>query len=116
MLISSDSSQCPDTAYAEIRVVERFTVDIPNVFTPNEDGKNDVFTINSTGIEELSCEIYDRWGLKIYSWDRKNDGWDGRSLSGSKATEGTYFFILKIKPQGDGKAPFIKSGHLTLLR
>jgi gliding motility-associated-like protein len=116
LLISSDSSKCPDTATVEIRVYERFTVDIPNVFTPNGDGTNDVFTINSTGIDELSCEIYDRWGLKIYNWDKKNDGWDGRSLSGSKATEGTYFFILKIKPQGDGKAPFIKSGHLTLLR
>jgi gliding motility-associated-like protein len=116
LLITSDNSMCPDTATAEISVYERFTVDIPNVFTPNGDGQNDVFTINSTGIEELSCEIYDRWGLKIYNWDRKNDGWDGRSLSGSKATEGTYFYILKIKPQGDGKAPFIKSGHLTLLR
>jgi gliding motility-associated-like protein len=116
ILISSDSSKCPDTATVVIRVHERFTVDIPNVFTPNGDGANDLFTINSTGIEELSCEIYDRWGLKIYSWDRKNDGWDGRSLSGSKASEGTYFFILRIKPQGDGKAPFIKSGHLTLLR
>jgi gliding motility-associated-like protein len=116
LLIASDSSRCPDTAMVEIRVYERFTVDIPNVFTPNGDGINDLFTINSTGIEELSCEIYDRWGLKIYNWDKKNDGWDGRSLSGSKATEGTYFFILKIKPLGDGKAPFIKSGYLTLLR
>jgi gliding motility-associated-like protein len=116
LLICSDSTKCPDTARAEIRVFERFTVEIPNVFTPNGDGINDVFTINSTGIQELSCEIYDRWGLKIYNWDKKNDGWDGRTLSGSKATEGTYFFILKIKPQGDGKAPFIKSGSLTLLR
>jgi gliding motility-associated-like protein len=116
LLICSDSTKCPDTTTAEIRVFERFTVEIPNVFTPNGDGINDVFTINSTGIQELSCEIYDRWGLKIYSWDRKNDGWDGRTLSGSKATEGTYFFILKIKPLGDGKAPFIKSGYLTLLR
>jgi gliding motility-associated-like protein len=116
ILISSDSSKCPDTASVVIRVHERFTVDIPNVFTPNGDGTNDVFTINSTGIEELSCEIYDRWGLKIYDWNKKNDGWDGRSLSGSKASEGTYFYILRIKPQGDGKAPFIKSGHLTLLR
>ncbi len=116
LLISSDNKMCPDTATVEINVYERFTVDIPNVFTPNGDGSNDVFTINSTGIAELSCEIYDRWGLKIYNWERKNDGWDGRSLSGSMATEGTYYFILKIKPQGDGKQPYIKAGHLTLLR
>lgn len=116
LLIASDSSKCPDSVMVEIIVTEKFTVEIPNVFTPNGDGRNDVFTINTTGIEELSGEIYDRWGMKLYTWEQKNGGWDGRTSSGSMAPDGTYFFILKIKPQGDGKELYIRSGHLTLLR
>jgi gliding motility-associated-like protein len=115
LLISSDSSKCPDTARVQIKVYEKFSVFIPNVFTPNGDGRNDSFTINTTGIESLYGEIYDRWGLKMFSWDLKNDGWDGRSPAGTTAPEGTYYYVLKIKPQDGGKE-HIEKGSLTLLR
>jgi len=115
LLISSDSSRCPDTAMVQIKVYEKFTVVIPNVFTPNGDGKNDAFTINMTGIESVYGEIYDRWGLKMFSWEQRNDGWDGRSPAGTTAPEGTYYFILIIKPQDGGKE-HIEKGSLTLLR
>lgn len=115
LLIASDSGKCPDTAIVRIVVYEKFSVEIPNVFTPNADGFNDIFTINTTGIADLSGEIYDRWGLQLFSWDQKNAGWDGRSSTGSIAPAGTYFYILRIKPQ-DGKEIYIRSGQLTLLR
>jgi gliding motility-associated-like protein len=115
LLIASDSNKCPDSLWMEINVYEKFMVEIPNVFTPNGDGSNDIFTINTTGIAEMSGEIYDRWGLKLYSWEQKNGGWDGHSSTGSLAPDGSYFYILRIKPQ-DGKETYIKAGHLTLLR
>lgn len=115
LLIASDTMACPDTSSVLIRVYEKFTYTIPNIFTPNGDGKNDLFTINSSGIEAIEGEIYDRWGLKIFSWNKKNDGWDGRTLSGSKANDGNYFYIIKIKPQ-DGKETVIESGQLILQR
>ena len=115
LLIVSDSGKCPDTARVEIIVSEKFTVEIPNVFTPNADGINDIFNINTTGILEISGEIYDRWGLQMFSWNQKNAGWDGHSPAGTMAPAGTYFYILRIRPQ-DGREPFIKAGELTLLR
>ena len=115
MLVASDSSVCPDTAMVQIQVNEKFTYDIPNVFTPNGDGVNDVFTISVTGIEGLYGEIYNRWGLKMFSWDLKNDGWDGRSPAGTAAPEGTYYYVLKIRPRDGGKL-VEKQGSLTLLR
>jgi gliding motility-associated-like protein len=116
LLIASDNNLCPDSIMVEINVLEKFTVEIPNVFTPNGDGQNDIFTINATGIEQVSGEIYDRWGMKLYSWEQKKGGWDGRSLTGEMAPDGTYYYILKIKPLGDKKETYIKAGHLTLLR
>lgn len=115
MLISSDSTVCPDTATVQIYVYEKFVLEIPNVFTPNGDGTNDLFTIRTSGIESLYGEIYDRWGLKMFTWELKNDGWDGRSPAGTMAPEGTYYYIIKIKPR-DGGEPETKNGSLTLLR
>jgi gliding motility-associated-like protein len=116
-LTTSDSSRCPSIAYTTIRVYEKYELFIPNVFTPNGDGKNDTYTIISSGVASLSGEIYDRWGLKLFSWDQKNDGWDGRSPTGSEVTDGTYFYILKIVPQRDpGATPEIKTGQVTLMR
>lgn len=116
LLVASDSNKCPDSVMVEINVMEKFMVEIPNVFTPNGDGHNDIFSINTTGIAEMSGEIYDRWGMKLYSWEQKNGGWDGRSPTGSMAPDGTYFYILKIKPLGDGKETYIKAGQLSLFR
>ena len=114
-LTVSDNGNCPSEAYVTIKVVEKLVYIIPNVFTPNGDGRNDLYTITSTGIEELTGEIYDRWGLKLFSWNQKNDGWDGRSPSGAAATDGTYFYIIKIKPQ-NGQDVVIEKGQVTLIR
>lgn len=114
-LTTSDNGNCPSVAYVTVKVVEKLVYVIPNIFTPNGDGKNDLYTITSTGIEELSGEIYDRWGLKLFSWNQKNDGWDGRSPSGAAATDGTYFYIIKIKPQ-NGSDILIEKGQVTLMR
>lgn len=115
-LTTSDNGNCPSIASVTIKVYEKLDYFIPNVFTPNGDGTNDIYKITSTGIEELQGEIYDRWGLKLFSWDQKNDGWDGRSPSGSAVPSGTYFYILKITPQNKENRPFSKKGTLTLIR
>lgn len=115
LLITSDSGKCPDTANVRIIVYEKFTVELPNIFTPNGDGHNDVFSINTTGILGITGEIYDRWGLQMFTWDQQNAGWDGRSPAGSMAPAGIYFYILRIRPL-DGREPVIKAGELMLAR
>ena len=115
-LTVSDSGACPSIATVLIRVYEKLVYVLPNVFTPNGDGTNDLYTVTSTGIESLQGDIYDRWGLKLFSWNQKNDGWDGRSPSGSAVPAGTYFYIIRITPQNKEIAPYFERGQVTLIR
>ncbi|MDF2437890.1 MAG: hypothetical protein K0Q95_2266 [Bacteroidota bacterium] len=114
MLIASNGgSPCVDTAIFTIEVYEESMVIIPNIFTPNGDGKNDVFMIQSTGVSEVTGIIFNRWGKKIYNWSgAANTGWDGK-INGNTAADGTYYYVLKIKGV-DGKEKEEK-GYLQLL-
>ena len=71
---------------------------IPNVFTPNGDGVNDVFDFKvMSNCENFTFEIFDRWGLSIFKMmDKKQSFWDGRTTSGIEVTDGTYFYIMNI--------------------
>jgi gliding motility-associated-like protein len=68
---------------------------VPNVFTPNGDGKNDVFLISCSGIQSYSLVIYNRWGQEMFTSDSPNISWDGRTNAGVRASDGTYYYILK---------------------
>jgi len=113
-LTVTDNDNCFDKVCTKIEVYITSSFVIPNVFTPNGDGVNDVFTIKGRGIESLHGEIYNRWGQKEYEWDTTNGGWDGHSASGNSCTEGTYYYILKIK--GMDAKNFLEKGSLTLLK
>jgi gliding motility-associated-like protein len=95
-LISTNSSGCSDSTSECIIVADDAFVSIPNIFTPNGDNNNDLFFISSTGVKELTCTIYDRWGLKISELDSVNSRWDGRTTSGQIAPDGVYYYILHI--------------------
>jgi gliding motility-associated-like protein len=112
--LMSDDGKCFDKTCITIEVEIHSSFVIPNIFTPNNDGVNDVFTIAGKGIESLHAEIFNRWGQKEYEWDTVNGGWDGYSASGGASAPGTYYFMIKIKGM-DGKQ-YSESGSLTLLR
>ncbi len=96
-LISSNVSGCADTTSECVTIADEATISTPNIFTPNDDGINDVFYFLTTSVKELNCSIYDRWGLKIAEWTSTSDGingWDGRTTSGLVATDGVYYFVM----------------------
>lgn len=70
---------------------------IPNVFTPNNDHVNDVWRLDLTGSENVSCVIYNRWGLKIYETHHTIIQWDGRTSSGIECVDGMYYYIIETK-------------------
>ena len=109
-----DVSGCAASYTATILVEEPTTIIIPNIFTPNGDGLNDEFFIKNTGLSNLTCNIFDRWGVFVFSIQSPQEVWDGRTPGGEKASEGTYFFILKALGL-DGKS-YQQQGPLTLLR
>ncbi|MCW3084951.1 MAG: hypothetical protein JWP12_2317 [Bacteroidetes bacterium] len=112
---TNGGAPCIDSVTFTIHVFEDVLVMVPNVFTPNGDGKNEIFgiTSNSTGVAELSGQIFNRWGKEVYSWTGSaNSGWDGK-INGNKAEDGTYYYILKITG-GDGK-DHEEKGYVQLL-
>ena len=67
-----------------------------NVFTPNNDGINDLFELNYTGTtsSDFTLNIFDRWGNEIFITKSPKQKWDGRTTAGMMVTAGTYFYIL----------------------
>ena len=87
---------------------------IPNVFSPNGNGKNDLFKVRSSGIRELNfLRVYDRWGELVFESADQNIGWDG-TYRGKLLPPAVYVFYLKAVC-GDG---FIieRQGNVTLVR
>src|SRR5690606_30422662 len=68
---------------------------IPNAFSPNSDGLNDVFNINGPHISNVRLEIYNRWReLLFISNDGINNGWDG-TFMGESCQENIYVYVVK---------------------
>jgi gliding motility-associated-like protein len=103
------ASSCTATSTINIEVLENSYISVPNVFTPNGDNANDVFKIETRGIKDLTCEIFNRWGLKIYTLIATKDSWDGLNESA-----GTYFYILKAQGY-DGKE-YKQQGFISLFK
>ncbi len=89
------------------------SVFIPNVFSPNQDGKNDVLYIRGKGIDEIQFIIYDRWGERVFESIDINTGWDG-NYNGAPMNSAVFAYVLTGKfKNGD---PIDKKGNVTLLR
>ena len=102
----SDSTQFNGIAGA---FSDYYSINIPNVFTPNNDGKNDQFTVQVAGklFECVDMKIYNRWGQIIFISTGYNLTWDGRSMTGEKVPQGSYFYSIQIKE-------FEYNGHISV--
>lgn len=67
---------------------------VPNVFTPNGDGKNDEFRVAYRSLREFHIWVYNRWGKLIYESTDPARGWDG-TINGRPAAEGAYFYVIR---------------------
>ncbi len=89
---------CRDTAYYEVVVEGASTVYIPNAFSPNADGINDVFNVSGIGLSDVQMSIYNRWGQITFSSGNSLNGWDGTDMySGAKCPIGVYVYVVKVK-------------------
>jgi len=88
-------------------------IELPNAFTPDGDGVNDIFHVNASNVKEMHSKIINRWGQSLYEWDDINGGWDGK-LNGVYAPSGTYYYIVSIIHNDNSKEE--KKGALELIR
>lgn len=86
---------------------------IPNTFTPNGDGKNDVFMIYGTTIQKANLSVYNQWGELIFRTTDKSAGWDG-TYKGRDQPVGVYVYYVEAT-MNDGHS-ITKKGTITLLR
>lgn len=90
---------------------------IPNAFTPNGDGKNDVFQPALPGycpISLFKLQIFNRYGQRLFISYQPDEGWDG-TVNGKPADMGIYYYHLEMET-GLRKKPMTKNGSFTLLR
>jgi len=107
---------CKDTVRSQL-IIEPYTLYAPNTFTPDGNMYNNTFLpIAYLGAESWHLTIVNRWGEVLFESYNIDEGWDGTSLNGRKAQDGTYIWKLEYntcEPRNPNK---IATGHITLLR
>ena len=93
-LTVTDAAGCTSTITITIDAFGESTLIIPNIFTPNGDGSNDMFNLSGTNITNIKGTIMNRWGQVVYQFNALEAGWNGRTVSGLEAAEGTYFYLI----------------------
>ena len=82
-----------DSSEMAVQISESYLA-VPNVFTPNGDGKNDEFRVAYRSLKEFHCWVYNRWGKLVYDWTDPSKGWDG-TINGRPAAEGAYYYVIR---------------------
>ena len=73
-------------------------IEMPNTFSPNDDGINDYWSLNFPNYEEVSLVIFNKWGNKIWEFNEGNEmSWDGKTLDGIDLPSATYYYIIELK-------------------
>jgi gliding motility-associated-like protein len=122
----NDTGNCFDTLYmepGEFIMVDTSLVKLPNVFTPNADGVNDVYVVESRSLKSMTIKIYNRWGGLVHSWSYSNirssdytiehSVWDGK-IGGRMASPGVYFIVVRAVGRDDKERN--QNGYIHLFR
>ncbi len=87
---------------------------VPNAFTPNHDGKNELFMPVAIGIQNFRMLIFDRWGNLIFETTDIMRGWDG-AVMGNRCQEDVYIYKIDYERAGDNNEPHKLVGHVSLI-
>jgi gliding motility-associated-like protein len=117
-LVAMNANGCTDTTCSTVIINDEFLIYVPNAFTPDGDGINDFFfpVLNAYDVNDLTFQIFDRWGELIFESDSPSNPWDG-SVKGAAemAADGVYVWKISAKDEFTReKKEFI--GHVTLIR
>lgn len=109
----TDSNGCVRSDTVQVIVDESALLFIPNVFSPNGDGMNDILYVRGGGIEQFQFVIYDRWGEKVFETDDLDVGWDGM-YKGAEAVQGVYVYGISGRYYSGDEIN--QNGNITLVR
>lgn len=90
--------------------------ELPNAFTPNGDGQNDVFRPSSVRfIETINFQVYNRWGQIVFTSSDPQINWNGNNNGGKPLSDGVYYYTCQAFESLD-QAPIVLSGYIELIR
>jgi gliding motility-associated-like protein len=112
-LTVTDINGCSDTYSVNIVLQEPFSLFIPNIFTPNGDGTNDIFQPEVRGVTAFEVDIFDRWGTIVHNYSGANGRWDG-TKNGIRCSDGVYFYVINLTTTERENQSH--KGTITLLR
>jgi gliding motility-associated-like protein len=109
-----DENQCRNTDSVTVFVRSDIPVIIPSAFSPNGDGRNDIFRVGNTSFHRLQeFRVFNRWGQEIFSTNDPKKGWDG-TYDGVPQATGVYNYFNRVA-YPDGRVEMYK-GNVTLVR
>jgi gliding motility-associated-like protein len=113
-LVATNEGICPDTIIKQIKIKDEIVIYVPNTFTPNGDGINDLFipiVTTYSGLDQYEFRIYDRWGEVIFESKTVGEGWDGIAGRPWPGVTGTNY--PTIIPYGDPNKQRPQDGSYT---
>lgn len=112
------TQNCLSEATYTIEIVNSL-LEVPNVFTPNGDGRNDEFKVSYKSLVSFHAKVFSVWGRLVYSWDDPSKGWDG-TIGGKPAAEGAYYYIIEAvgadKDEDGNPMKYVYRGDINLIR
>ena len=114
-LTVTNSDGCSDDTIQVVPVEDNFAFYVPNSFSPNNDGKNEIFLPRVNDIVNYELIIYNRWGELIFYTNNPEIGWDG-FIEGKPAPEGVYVWRIHYAKIGTPDEMMVRNGTVTLVR
>ena len=118
MLVVKDRAGCVDTAFQTVTIYEDVLNYIPNAFSPNEDGVNDVFkpVLRYFDRTDYRMQVFDRLGKIVFETNNPDLGWNGSDNGKDYYLEaGVYVYAIRVKSERTGEV-FVFRGNVSLLR
>ncbi|MCQ2271770.1 MAG: choice-of-anchor L domain-containing protein [Bacteroidales bacterium] len=115
VLKATDPAGCSDTYMQPVPVVDNFALWVPNSFTPNKDGLNDIFLPSVNCVAKYDITIYDRKGGMIFYSDNPEVGWDG-TFNGKPCPAGVYDYIIHYVRFNNLKQDLLSRGQILLVK
>ena len=113
ILIIENFFGCADTLVKKVAAGANNPAFVPTTFTPNDDGKNDVFRVRSEQFTLDVMKIYDQWGTLLYTTDASFPQWDG-TVNGKTVMNGTYVYRIVILDENFNKQEM--TGSVTVIK
>lgn len=114
-LVISNPGGCADTFSLDVRVLEDYSLFLPNAFSPNTDELNDQFRMYGEGIIEFNIKVFNRRGQLVWETDKLNDTWNGTYLNdGSDCPAGIYAYEARVVDSRRKK--HVLRNRITLIR